>query len=60
VKNKQKEIINNVLKKAGSYRKLSKTLDIPRSSINTYCNGRVILEERFIKIIHFLNIGKKN
>lgn len=55
----QKEIIKRAIKKAGSYRKLSKILDIPLSSIWAYENKRVIIEKRFSKIINFLQINRK-
>jgi len=58
-KNKQKEIMRNAVKKAGSYKKLSKILNIPKSSLFSYFNGRVILEERFQTIINFLEIDKE-
>jgi len=57
-KNKQKEIILSSITKAGSYRKLSKNLDIPRSSLVAYKHGRPILKERFETIINFLKINK--
>jgi len=56
---KQKEIINKAIKKAGSYRELSKILGIPRSSIVNYSNLSTIREDRFKKIICFLRINDK-
>ena len=56
----QKEVIKNAIEKAGSYRKLSKILEIPFSTICAYENGRVIMEKRFLRIINFLNIKKEH
>jgi hypothetical protein len=57
-KEKQKLIIKQSIAKAGSYRKLAKELKIPLSSICAYENGRVILKERFQKIISFLKLNQ--
>ena len=53
---KQKELIKSAIKKAGSFRKLSKTIDIPRSSLERYSDSETISEEQFNKIINFLEI----
>lgn len=50
----QEKIIRKAIKKAGSYRKLSKLTKIPRSSIFEYCRGRPILEERFYALSKLL------
>ncbi len=56
----QKEIINQAIQRAGSYRKLSKRLKIPLSSICDYWSGSTIPKSRFDKIINFLGINQKN
>lgn len=59
VKN-QKDIINSAIKKAGSYRKLSQVLNIPRSSLVGYKKGGAIPKNRFEKLINFLEIEKSS
>ena len=54
--NNQKEIIKKAISKAGSYRKLSKLLEIPRSSLVRYFKEKALPENRFNKIIKFLKI----
>lgn len=52
----QKTIIFQAIEKAGSYRKMSKILNIPRSSIVRYYQNGTIPQDRFDKIIDFLEI----
>ncbi|GBE19559.1 MAG TPA: hypothetical protein ENG87_02345 [Candidatus Pacearchaeota archaeon] len=56
----QRGIINQAVQRAGSYRKLSKILKIPLSSICGYWNGSVMPKSRFDKVINFLGINQKN
>lgn len=58
-KEKQKELISSAIKKAGSYRQLSKILKIPRSSIERYIDSETIPEKRFNELINFLEIKNK-
>ena len=54
----QKEIIDLAINKAGTYRKLAKTMNIPKASITRYRDGGAIPEDRFGRIINFLNIDE--
>jgi len=57
----QKKLVSRCIKKAGSERKLSKTLLIPNLSIYFYKNElRKMPEERFIKFLQFLNLNVNN
>jgi len=55
----QKDILSKAIKKAGTYRKLSKILKIPRSSVLRYYQGGTIPKERFEKLVLFLGIEPK-
>ncbi len=57
--NYQKEIVQKAVKKAESERKLSKILNIPKSSINEYKNGRKLPLSRYKNIIKFLGIDSE-
>jgi len=52
----QKKIIRKSIKKAGAYRKLARMLNIPRSTLTNYIKSDILPEERFNKIIKFLDI----
>ncbi len=54
--NSQEAIIKEAIKKAGSFRKLSKILKIPRSSLDRYKKSESIPEKRLLKLSGF--IGK--
>jgi len=61
IKEKQEAIIKSAIKKAGSYRKLEKLTKIPKASIYRYEKLKAIPENRFKKLINFLQIKiKKN
>lgn len=51
----QKEIISKAKKKAGSYRKLAKITNIPRSSLVRYVQGESMLQNRLNIILNFIN-----
>ena len=53
-KSTQEDLIREAVEKAGSYRKLSKILKIPRSSLDGYKKSESIPQERFLKIINFV------
>jgi len=53
-KGKQEEIIRGAIKKAGSYRKLSKITKITRSSLYGYIKGRLMPENTFNSLLKFL------
>jgi hypothetical protein len=53
-KDSQENLIKEAIEKAGSFRKLSKLLKIPRSSIDRYKKSESIPKERFEQIIEFL------
>lgn len=55
----QEEIIRKAIEKAGSYRKLSKILKIPRSTIVRYVKKEAVPEERFDSITKFLGLENK-
>lgn len=55
-KGKQERLLRKAIKKAGSYRQLSKLIKIPRSSLSEYVRERMIPEERLNKILKFLQI----
>jgi len=56
----QKKILESAIKKAGTYRKLSKILEIPRASIVRYKQLGTIPEDRFKKIIKFLELNESS
>lgn len=60
IKKDQNILINSAIKKAGSYRKLAKNLEIPKSSLVRYKQLGAIPEKRFKKIIFYLKIKEKN
>lgn len=60
IKNNQEKIIKLAIKKAGGYRKLEEITKIPKSSLYRYGKLESIPEERFQKIISFLEIKKDN
>ena len=55
----QEQIILQAIEKGKGYRKLSKILNVPRSSLLGYRQGWTIPQERFEKIITFLGINQK-
>lgn len=57
---KQKEFIEKAIHKASSYRKLSKKLSIPRSSLFRYYSLESMPKKRFEDICNFLKIKKKS
>ncbi len=59
-KERQKELISSAIKKAGSYRKLSESINIPRSSLERYSDSDTIPGEQFNRIIDFLGIKGRN
>jgi hypothetical protein len=56
---RQKELINLAIQKAGSYRALSKITTIPRSTLNGYLKACAIPESNFNLITNFLNINNR-
>ena len=54
----QDKILNSAMEKAGSDRKLSKMINIPKASIARYKSGGAIPQERFERILNFLKIEK--
>ncbi len=60
IKEKQREIINSAIKRAGTYRKLSKKIDIPRASLVRYKQEGAIPEDRFSRIIGFLGVQESS
>ena len=50
----QESLIKDAIKKAGSYRKLSKILKIPKSSLNEYKKSQSIPQDRLMRLISFL------
>lgn len=55
VKN-QEQLIREAIEKAGSYRKLSKEIKIPRSTLTGYIKSEAIPEDKFNSIIRYLGI----
>ena len=58
IKKKQEEIIKLAIQKAGTYRKLEKITNIPKSSLYRYEKLEAIPEKRFQGIIKFLGINE--
>jgi len=56
----QKEIINKAVEKAGSFRKLSKTISIPRASLFRYYNGGLMSERRFKCLLKFTEMNNRD
>jgi len=54
-KKKQEKLINRAIKKAGTYRSLSKILNIPKATIYNY-KSETIPKERFDLIVNFLKV----
>lgn len=52
----QEQLIRRAIEKSGSYRKLSKEIKIPRSSLAGYIKSEVIPEDKFSSIIKYLGI----
>lgn len=52
----QEQLIRKAIEKAGSYRKLSKEIKIPRSSLNRYIKSETIPEKNFNSITRYLGI----
>lgn len=59
IKEKQEEIINSAIEKAGSYRKLQKTIKIPKASLYRYKKLEAMPIDRFHKLINFLEIKEE-
>lgn len=57
---KQGELIKESIKRAGSYRKLAKLINIPRSSLAGYIKKSLIHEDKLALILKFLEIKDKN
>jgi hypothetical protein len=53
-KHSQLDLIKEAIEKAGTIRKISKILKIPKSSIHRYQNSETIPKDRFKQIIKFL------
>lgn len=53
------DFIRKAIRKAGSYRKLSKELNIPQASLHRYLNRGSIPEERFNSIVKYSKIKEK-
>ncbi len=56
----QEKIIRKAISKAGSYRALSKLVNIPRSTLTTYVRGNIINLERFIILTDFIKLRRRD
>ena len=59
-KKKQEEILRKAILKAGGYRKLSKKINIPRSTLTGYINGQLIPEDRFKSLLKFIKVKQED
>lgn len=59
-KSEERRVIEKAVIKAGSYRKLSKLINIPRSSLLRYSQGGLIEDIRFKALTKFLNLNTFN